>query len=852
MMNILAIFLVITSIAAGGIFSPHEKKQRNDDLIVKEGHRLTVVEYERETISPNQDTLHHHTQQQQLQDQSSSGRHHHHEEKEKDDKPLEHGLSSASSMLGTANEKLKDSMPDLSQAGITSESLSDAYEKSKEVVDETVCRAKECIGYKGHLADIAAKGVQHTAEAVKGKAEDIVNAETFREAIDNIKDTTVEKVKLIPETTVRAKQAVQDSQISRSLSESLGEAKDKVMDKAHDVKEALEDIPAVRRAEETIHQAKQKVMDKAHDVNQGIEDSPTTRRIHGAVSQAKEKVMDKTHDFKEAVEGSDAAEIVTKRIPEAVHHAKDKILEKTHDLSQVKGKVSQKAQNVKEAVGDARETTSGYINGMPGTLSYAKGKVSEKAHNVKEAFEDAGETAAGYMKGMMPETLHQAREKVSDTAHSAKEAFEDARDTLTESIPETASDAKEKVIDRAQSVKEAIGEAKESAIEKAKRLPETIHHAKENILDKAHDLKDAVEDTRTHIPETLKQAKDKVYKKIHSVRDKSSKAKEKVAEKAHDLKESAKDILTDEKEKASQDSEGLIKMAKDKILNRAHEIKEGAGNVKESVKGFVDLKEKVRMTESAITDKRSKHQKATMLFKEGTRNFTNAFQRGWEMAVAEENVKWGLGVIRMVGFGTAYGSSVWVSFVSGHLLARVLPRQQFAAVQRKIYPVYFRLIGYSIGSSMLGQMVTRRYQSPQNKYRKGEKVHAYDLGMALVFVLINSFFLEPRATKVMLEKMKWEKEEGRGLHGPTETHARTESRRARTAVGEEVTEELVTERSHEEEVERKARERANNEIEQLNQRLKKLNRYSAFFNILTIMALTWHICYLAQCLYVSC
>ncbi|RZC54118.1 hypothetical protein C5167_012968 [Papaver somniferum] len=862
MMNILAIFLVITSIAAGGIFSPHEKEQRNDDLIVKEGHRLIVVEYERETINPNQDKLHHHhPQQQQLQDQSSRSRHHHQEE-DKEDKPLEHGLSSASSMLGRANERLKDSMPDLSQTGITSESISDAYEKSKEAVDETVCRAKECIGYKGHLADIAAEGVQHTAEAIKGKAQDIRNADSFGEAIGNIKDTTVEKVKLIPETTVRAKEAVQDSQISRSLSESLGQAKGKVMDKVHDVQEAIEDIPAVRRAEETIHQSKEKVMDKAHDVKQGIEDSPSVRRVHGAVSQAKEKVMDKTHDFKEAVEGSEAAEMVTKTIPEAVHHAKDKVLEKAHDLkeavedseglSQVKGKVSEKAHNVKEAVGDARETAAGYINGMPGTLSYAKGKVSEKAHNVKEAVGDAGETAAGYMKGM-PETVNQAREKVSDKAHSVKEAFEDARDTLAESIPETASDAKEKVIDRAQSVKEAIGGAKESATEKAKRLPETIHHAKENILDKAHDLKDAVEDTRTHIPETLKQAKDKVYKKIHSVRDKSSKAKEEAAEKAHDLKQSAKELLTDEKEKASQESGGLIKMAKDKILNRAHEIKEGAGNVKESVE-FVagDLKENVRMTESAITDQRTKHQKTTMLFKEGARNFTNVFQRGWEMAVSEENIKWGLGVIRMVGFGTAYGSSVWVSFVSGHLLARVLPRQQFAAVQRKIYPVYFRLIGYSIGSSMLGQMLTGRYQSPQTEYRKGEKLHAYDLGMALVFVLINSLFLEPRATKVMLEKMKWEKEEGRGLHGPGETRVRTETRPARSAVGEEVTEELVTERSHEEEVERRARERANNEIEQLNQRLKKLNRYSAFFNILTIMALTWHIAYLAQCLYVSC
>ncbi|KAI3905000.1 hypothetical protein MKW92_027846 [Papaver armeniacum] len=667
MMKILAIFLVITLVAAGGI--------NYDDLIVKESQRLVVVEYERETKGfRNPD--HHHPQQQLHHESASRSRHHHQHRKEqegKEDKPLEHGLSSASSMLGRSNERLKDSMPDLRQASRRrSESLSADYEKSK----------------------------------------------------------------------------------------------DRVLDKTPDVREAIDEvIPDVRKAEEILHQAKEKVMNKAYD--------------------AKEEVMDKIHDFNDAIEGSDA-----KRIPEAVHHVKDNVYGKAHDLKE-----------------DAVEDSDG--------LNQAKGKVSEKPHIVNEALGGSGETAAGYMKGM-PEILNQAREKVSDKVNLVKEEFEDARDALAESVPETASNWKEKVIDRAQSVKRAVGEAKESAAEKAKGLPETINHAKENILDKAHGFKDAVEDSRTRIPETLNQAKDKVYKKIQS-----SKTKEKVAEKSHVLKQSAKGlILPDEKEKASEDSEGLIKMAQENIINTAHGIKEGAGNVKESLKGFVveDLEEKLRMTKSAITDKRSARRKTTML--------------GWEMAVADENIKWGLGVIRLVGYGTAYGSSVWVLFVFSHLLARLLPRQQFAAAQSKIYLVYYR----------------RRYESAKTKYQKGEKIHAYDLHMALVFVLVNLLFLEPRATKVMLEKMKWEREEGRGIHGPSETQV---SSRTRTAVSEYVTEEILTGRSHEEEVERRVREKANNELGKLNQRLKKLNKYSAFFNILTMMTLTWHITFLAQCLYVS-
>ncbi|GAB2239321.1 hypothetical protein Droror1_Dr00025234 [Drosera rotundifolia] len=50
--------------------------------------------------------------------------------------------------------------------------------------------------------------------------------------------------------------------------------------------------------------------------------------------------------------------------------------------------------------------------------------------------------------------------------------------------------------------------------------------------------------------------------------------------------------------------------------------------------------------------------------------------------------------IQLFRMAMGYGISVWVTFVMSHVLAGVLPRQQFAIVQSKLYPVYFKAMGF--------------------------------------------------------------------------------------------------------------------------------------------------------------
>lgn len=103
----------------------------------------------------------------------------------------------------------------------------------------------------------------------------------------------------------------------------------------------------------------------------------------------------------------------------------------------------------------------------------------------------------------------------------------------------------------------------------------------------------------------------------------------------------------------------------------------------------------------------------------------------------------------------------------------------------------------------------------------------------------------------MFERMKVEKEEGRGRESIlTETSRATEREHptttdptaTTTTTGEAPT--PVTESTGEEQVRSK--------IRRLSERLKKLNTYSSILNILTLMSLSWHLVYLGQRLQKVC
>ncbi|KAI3761098.1 hypothetical protein L1987_51506 [Smallanthus sonchifolius] len=181
--------------------------------------------------------------------------------------------------------------------------------------------------------------------------------------------------------------------------------------------------------------------------------------------------------------------------------------------------------------------------------------------------------------------------------------------------------------------------------------------------------------------------------------------------------------------------------------------------------------------------------------------------------------------IHVLGFSTAYGMCVWVTFVSSYVLGRYLPRQMFGIVQSRIYPVYFKAMAYCVSAALLGHLGTLKTEVLSTKVGMFQSLC---LVSTLLMVLINMILLEPKATKVMYERMKIEKEEGRGVgvaavakEGVVDGGGPTVVRSAASVV-------------------------VRQDVLRLNEKLKRLNAYSSTLNLFTLVALTWHMAYMGQ------
>jgi len=109
-----------------------------------------------------------------------------------------------------------------------------------------------------------------------------------------------------------------------------------------------------------------------------------------------------------------------------------------------------------------------------------------------------------------------------------------------------------------------------------------------------------------------------------------------------------------------------------------------------------------------------------------------------------ERVESLMSLLNLLGFSSGYGMCVWITFVSSYVLSRVMPRQQFAVVQSKIYPVYFKAMGYCLLVALLGHVFGHGMRNNNG----GGVIQTWNLLGSLLTVFVNSVYLEPRATKV--------------------------------------------------------------------------------------------------------
>ncbi|GMI90548.1 hypothetical protein like AT1G72100 [Hibiscus trionum] len=279
------------------------------------------------------------------------------------------------------------------------------------------------------------------------------------------------------------------------------------------------------------------------------------------------------------------------------------------------------------------------------------------------------------------------------------------------------------------------------------------------------------------------------------------------------------ELICDAFGKCTQTFASVFDKAKDKVSETADEAKHKVGEIASKAKGAVAQKGQV-LKESAneCIDKAKDAVGTVKETAEAARchlvnNSTEKAGKAREISSANKLfLNRVMGIAHLVGLASAYGMSVWVTFISSTVLGEALPRQQFGVVQSKIYPVYFKAMGFSVGLALLGHLLGQRTTLLSSKTAMFQ---AFNLLCSFLLVLVNALYFGPKATKVMLERMRVEKEERRGRDGVVAEETAMKSRESPSSaatIG----------------------------------RLKKLNAKSSLVNVVTLAALTLHLLYLAH------
>ncbi|KAJ7298860.1 hypothetical protein O6H91_18G075800 [Diphasiastrum complanatum] len=112
----------------------------------------------------------------------------------------------------------------------------------------------------------------------------------------------------------------------------------------------------------------------------------------------------------------------------------------------------------------------------------------------------------------------------------------------------------------------------------------------------------------------------------------------------------------------------------------------------------------------------------------------------------------------LLSFATAWGASLWVTFIGGIIMFRHMPRHQFGNLQSKLFPVYFRLVAVCAAACVASFATLHPWSSATSR----ERMQIVSLVLSLTSTLLNLIIFEPLTIKIMKERHKVEREESIG------------------------------------------------------------------------------------------
>ncbi|CAA0838721.1 late embryogenesis abundant domain-containing protein / LEA domain-containing protein [Striga hermonthica] len=341
--------------------------------------------------------------------------------------------------------------------------------------------------------------------------------------------------------------------------------------------------------------------------------------------------------------------------------------------------------------------------------------------------------------------------------------------------------------------------------------------------------KDAAYDRHTDkLPEKLQETKEKIKGAASSILPGTHQAQDEriIAEneangaKTGDTVGKVKDTVTEAKERVKEAAKDKAEDIKEGAKQQAYDTMESAKRAREEAGRKVEgVKEKAKKTVEEYEEEGKKGMKG--LFGYLTRPF-RMLSGGWRTLAS---------ALHLMGLAVAYGMCAWVTFGSGRVLAQALPKVQLLMVQSRISPVYFRAMAASVGTALVGYLMSRS--------SKRGMLGGLDLAASLAMVLGNMFYVEPRSTKVLFERMRKEKEEGMAT-------------KDEGVVAEEPVVGSKTETSEEPTGGKQGRSEPTGGKQARSAIIRRLSLSSSLLNVATLVPLTCHILRLAQQLNAKC
>lgn len=648
-------------------------------------------------------------------------------------------------------------------------------EKPKEVVmregRRIVVLEYEREGLLESAAGTANQYAQATGENVRHAASQVLN---------KVEDAGDEALHLVKTGADKTKD---------SIKATAGKAKDTVKDAASSAHHAAGTVKD--RAEEAVKDQAYHTYDKTGEVYESVKDK-VSQTLGSVKGRAEEAVKNQAHDTYD-------------KTGQLYESAKDKV-------SQTLGSVKDAGAGVKEAVPshlpDIRQAVT------PGGIAEDAKDAKTSGVGVGETLKDACRRLADKFTGSKKEAenVDLYKKKIAEIFDSAKEKASKSGDDLfggafnKESSEHMAGDvygsAKGKISDVGDKMKEKGEQALKTA-------GETYDSAKESMK-RAGD-------------ESMKRAGDYVHRTAEDAGG-SSRVKEHEEEQHVGMKLNAgeADILY------------KFRQAVAEVYRLSPELLEAAGKLEKQVLPLLrtdDTKDGTRVrTANLVKDSVANLTTATGELSKG---FCSILPSRFCRWVSKEALVPGLRLVHLLAFATVYGSSIWVNFIGGHVLARTIPRQQFGFIQSKLYPVYFNTLACGLAICLLAHSAVHSWRSPS----KAERLEDCNLIFSLLLTLVNMLYFEPRATKALFERLKIEKEEGRGIDlGDMNINADNLSMNTTTTTND----------LHVHSSSCLVGDDVNCKLAKVNKTLKVLHFYSSTFNMLCLASLTWHLAYLSS------